>query len=95
LITRGEGWLAEVEPSLPDQQSDEGGVDDGTDDDLVRREEQEDEVEDDDEMTPEEEERWKDYHERENVLKDASALISSLAGCAGKLQVQRSHLLVL
>jgi hypothetical protein len=82
LITRGEGWLAEVEPcdselgstSARTQEGEDEGCDGGEDNS---------EPEESEEMTDEQKEQWREYHEREAVLKDASALISSLAGCAG------------
>jgi hypothetical protein len=67
LITRGEGWLAEVEPE-EDQDDDELELEQGRTAEM-------------DEST---EAEWAAYTAREKVLMDASALISSLAGCAGE-----------
>jgi hypothetical protein len=67
LITRGEGWLAEVEPE-EDQDDDESELEQGRTAEM-------------DETT---EAEWAAYTARERVLMDASALISSLAGCAGE-----------
>ena len=69
LITRGEGWLAEVEPEQ-DEDELELELEDGKTT----------------EMDEETRQRWAAHTEREKVLMDASALISSLAGCAGKCE---------
>jgi hypothetical protein len=89
LITRGEGWLAEVEPYESEVGSSSARAEDDDDrnhggtEQLERYQEEEDE----EEMTDEQKEEWREYHEREAVLKDASALISSLAGCAGTFRL--------
>jgi len=69
LITRGEGWLTEVEPE-EDEDDDVLELEDGHTAEM-------------DETT---EAEWAAYTAREKVLMDASALISSLAGCAGELR---------
>jgi predicted nicotinamide N-methyase len=78
LITRGEGWLAEVEP---EDYHDEDDIDDlafdmeeGHEGSTTRRRAS---------MSSELKSQWAEYSTREKVIKDASALISSLAGCAG------------
>lgn len=69
LITRGEGWLAEVEPETEEDEDElDLELEDGKTPEM------------DEEMKAE----WAAYTEREQVLMDASALISSLAGCAGE-----------
>ena len=91
LITRGEGWLAEVEPyeselgstSARDEHHDDIGDGEGETEAHYHDEEVEEP------MTDEQKEQWREYHEREAVLKDASALISSLAGCAGTFASSR------
>jgi hypothetical protein len=79
LITCGEGWLAEIEPDDYDQD------DDNDEPEVSEKDTAEDEHREDDEA-------WREYEAREKVLKDASALISSLAGCAGECKRVRRRL---
>lgn len=89
LISRGEGWLAEVEP---EQYEDDDDDDDGQD---VHEFDPEDNLSKADSVTRREHQlQWEEHGRREKVLKEASGLISSLAGCAGEWSKRVCQLLI-
>jgi hypothetical protein len=64
VITRGEGWLSEVEPEEEEEPEDLASPA-GTEDDADLR-------------------LWEEYYAREQVLQDASELLSLMVCCTGK-----------
>lgn len=64
VITRGEGWLAEVEPEDDEEPEDSASPSETQNDANL--------------------ELWEEYYAREQVLQDASELLSLMVCCTGK-----------